>query len=928
MARVDEVTVISSGVTASSNPGDGDASPALAAAFNKKLGHRGGAGASNPMPQHTGQRGPHQQPAQAVSATARASCTAAAKPGDTFWGLAKEYGTAPRALERLNPHTKPRLIQIGQTIKLPASACRPSAPKTPHDRPQANVPTASKPPAPPAQQPIATAAQQAEAAVSKAQAQQDPVKALQALNGSYQNAPQNVKDAILTDPNAQKIIGNAAAWANEPLKQKGDGLFPQAQTAAAIQRLDHATQGLGKTLAGAVADQAVSGYEQFNKANQNILPGSPLGTMGVTTLVNLSGRIAGTAQGNDAISRFAAMNAWNTDSVRNAIAAGGDPAYAIAFGGRMKASGQDPGIVVQTINEGIQLRDQQKIADGGDLTPTADTAKRMQAAGLDASGVMKVATDGAQAFKGKAAGDVQALAQHDAELVWLVKNDGAGMSPQQLAQAIAGYRNSKGPAWQAQEAKLSQQIANDGTKLLNQMVALNQAPPTSAPIDRTLTAIANDPAAGVAISTALRSDPSLLDSKHTAEFGNLFSLAKAGDIGRKLTGEFASGKLRKEVLSKLNGINLHDPESVRQGKQAIDSLRNETWARTLGVTKNELNKAVDEVQKTADKIAAANTPEEILAAEQALDQKLSSDPTLSKAFNKTTLPGQMLRGVGVVFAGASLINSFSKFNANPNDPQNGIKLLADAAGFAQKGSELTVGLGWVSKDSAMGQFGGEWKLLGRASAGDLISGVSAVLDGVGAVRSGFGLGVPQDTGGAVFSGITAIGGGLSVAPAFGAAAPLGYIGLGIAAVGVVGKWAYDKVKSAHEYEGASKTFLKAAGYNDAAAAALSKQDGVLSDASGSAQMPFLAKYARYKHLTPDQLEKWVNGLTPDQVQHLSQRLLQTVGDSHGDPNQFTNGPAQTTIITDPASGFATRLTVANTVGVFDNYLNYDRVTHP
>jgi predicted Zn-dependent peptidase len=145
-------------------------------------------------------------------------------------------------------------------------------------------------------------------------------------------------------------------------------------------------------------------------------------------------------------------------------------------------------------------------------------------------------------------------------------------------------------------------------------------------------------------------------------------------------------------------------------------------------------------------------------------------------------------------------------------------------------------------------------------------------------------------------------------------------------VGVVGKMAYDAYKSAHQYEGVSKDFLKAAGYDDAAANALSKQDGILSGASGSAQMPFLAKYAQYKHLTPNQLEKWINSLTPNQVKHLSQRLLQTAGDSNGDPNQFTDGPPQTAIIS--GGGYPAIITLANTVGVFDSYLDYDHVTHP
>ncbi len=1016
---IDEVTSSAKSADADIAAGEKGASQAAASAFSDELARQGAnTGATNPALHHDNAApAPQTKPSDAPP-PARATCTTVAKPGDTFWGLAQKYHTTPKALEHLNPHTKPRQIQIGQTINLPSKACQPQSSAQ-------TAPAKGKPPAtqktlsaldkavqqagnaqssldkaaslaakgdgaaraqlrdgslqqgvstsnakinaavnneitakvganatdaqvakagqdivagyakdPEASKLVSNAVtqvradRQVQAIVSKAQTQTDPVKALRALNDGYKAAPQTVKDAILSDPNAQKIISNAASWANQPLTQKSNGaIFPQAQTNAAIQRLDGVTQGLDKTLAGAVSDQAVSGYEQFAKSNQNTIGGSPLGSMGMTTLVNLSGRIAGTPQGDDAVSRFAATGAWNTDSVRNAIGAGADPAYAIAFGRQMKAAGQDPSIVVQTINEGVAMSDEQKIANGGDINPTLGVAKRMQAAGLDASGVVQVAADGAQGFKNKVASDVQNLAKHDAELAWLVKNDGAGMSPQQLNQAVSSYIKSKGASWQKQDAQFRQQISDDGAKLLNQMVALNQAPPTSSGVSgKILRTIANDPSANLAISSALQSNPNLVNTKTISDLGDVFSLSKIGDIGRKYTNELASAFLRSTVLDKIQGVDLANPQSVAQAKQAISDLNNGTFARLLGVAPSDLNKALKEVQETADRVASA--PQDANAALQDLNKKLNNDVQLSKTFNKTTLPGQLLRGVGVAFAGVSLINSYNKFNANPSDPQNGIKLAVDAAGFAQKNSELLVGLGMVNKDSALGQFGGEWKLAGRASAGDLISGISAVLDGISAVRSGFGLGVPQDTGNAIFSATTAVGGGLTVAPAFGAAAWMGPVGLGVTAAGVVGKMIYQSEKDAHMYQGASQNFLKAAGYGNAAASALSGQDGIFSGAAGSAQMPFLAKYAQYKNLSTSQLQQWVNSLTPDQVNNLAKCLQQTAGDSKGDPAQFTNGPAQTAVIPDYTGGWASIITLANTVGVFDSNLNYSHVPHP
>jgi len=707
------------------------------------------------------------------------------------------------------------------------------------------------------------------------------------LNSGYTHASQPVKDAVLSEPNAGKIFDTAAKAANQPLTQKTDnGVFPQAQTLQAIHNLDKETQGLDKTLAGAVADRAVSGYEAFQKA-PNHGGVSIFGSQGISTLMSLSGRITGTTQGDDAIKRFAATGAWDTNSVTSSIGDGTDPAYALAVAQQIKAVGQDPHIVMQAV------------------------------------------TDGVEQFKTKTKDDVTKLAQHDSELAWLVQNDGAGLTPQQLNQAVDAYRKQKGPDWQKQEAALHQQISDDGSNLLQQMVALNQAVPklpgSQQGIDSALKTLANDPSAGLAISTAIQSDPKLAEPKEAGNVADVFTLSKVGDIGRKFTNEMGAAYVRRNVLSKLQGVDLNDPASVTQVKEAIGSLNKEPFARLIGVSGDDTKKAVKALQEAVDR-AAAN-PQKTDAVLQDLNNTLNNDASLSKAFNKTTVPGQLLRGVAVAFGGASLLNSYNKFKANSKDPQTDIKLLVDSAGFAQKNSELLVGLGAVNKQSAVGKFGGEWKLAGRASAGDLLTGISTVLDGVSALRSGFGLGTKEDTGAAIFSATSSVGGLMAVAPAFGAAAWLGPVGLGVAAVGVIGNTVYQDIKDAHQYEGASESFLQAAGYNDAAAKALSKQDGIISGASGAAQMRFLAQYAKMKHLNPTQLQNWVNSLSADQVQSLSDRLLQTAGDAKGNASDFTNGPQQTVYIAG-GGGFAVPIPLTNTLGEFEKNLDYDHVPHP
>ncbi|MCL2429748.1 MAG: LysM peptidoglycan-binding domain-containing protein, partial [Alphaproteobacteria bacterium] len=551
--------------------------------------------------------------------------------------------------------------------------------------------------------------------VAPASSESDPIKALQTLNAGYAKAAPAVQKGVRADPAARSIIDAAAAWANEPLgPSAGNGAFPEAQTVQAITRLDHATQGLDKGLAGAVVDRAVSGYETFYRDPEH--GGTPLfGTTGMTTLVNLSGRIAGTGAGNDAIRRLAATGAWNGDAVRNAIGAGADPAYAMELARQIKASGQSPDIVVQTIDSGIAVRDLPKLADGESPAGTLDVARRMQAAGLDASGVVRVAQDGAQQFQNKVDGDVAKFANHDAALAWLVKNDGAGMTPRQLNQAVASYRAGQGAAWVRQEAALRQRIADDGTRLIAQMTALNRMPPpqlsgVAAAVDKTLRTIANDPSAGLAISTAISTNPALANPSHVDDTADVFTLSKVGDIGRKFTNELAAAYVRRNVLSKLQGVDLNDPASVAQAKQAIQGLDSESFAKLIGVTRSDTKKAVAALEQAVN--TSGSTPEESNAALAQLNKTLSNNASLAKAFNKSTLPGQLLRGVAVAFAGISLYNSYNKFDTNPSDPQNGVKLIVDAAGFAQKNTELLVGLGKIDKGSALGQFGGEWKLAG------------------------------------------------------------------------------------------------------------------------------------------------------------------------------------------------------------------------
>jgi hypothetical protein len=153
--------------------------------------------------------------------------------------------------------------------------------------------------------------------------------------------------------------------------------------------------------------------------------------------------------------------------------------------------------------------------------------------------------------------------------------------------------------------------------------------------------------------------------------------------------------------------------------------------------------------------------------------------------------------------------------------------------------------------------------------------------------------------------------------------------VGIVAASVLGSAIYKQDQADHQYEGASQSFLGAGGgYSAAAASALSHEGGLLSGAGGVSGIPFLVKYGAMAHLSTAQLQSWVNSLSPSQLNTLDQCLLQTAGDSNGNPANFTNGPEQKAVIPDYSGGIPAIIPLTNTLGVFQSNLKSGGVPLP
>ena len=153
------------------------------------------------------------------------------------------------------------------------------------------------------------AAEEVRAIVAKHLTPTDSTKALQALNHVYAGAPQNVKDAIVHNPDALLILECAAGEANAPLTKTVAGpVLPQERTHAAMLCLQQATRRLDARLAAAVVGLAVPGHEAFYQRNESILPGGRLfGPAGADLLRDVVDCIAGTPEGDDVAARLMAL---------------------------------------------------------------------------------------------------------------------------------------------------------------------------------------------------------------------------------------------------------------------------------------------------------------------------------------------------------------------------------------------------------------------------------------------------------------------------------------------------------------------------------------------------------------------------------------------------------------------------------------------
>lgn len=672
--------------------------------------------------------------------------------------------------------------------------------------------------------------------VTAAQGKDAPVDRLKALNDAYVHASPEVKAALLRSEGGRDILQGAADWAVAGLRDLDENAGDQVPVLNLMQRLDQATQGMDKEIATRLVTQAMPGVEAEFQRSLNDPDAYPAGALsagpsGAEALMWVADRIAGTPQGDAALDRFAEMGFYESSGVRQAIANGANPAYAVDYAAK----------------SGNQQIFQNDVLGGIDD------------------------------FRSKVGRSADAYSAHMEELNWLSANHGVAMTPEELEQAVADYRASKGPGWEQTEKDLRNAMAGDGRRLLAQLDALTTLPPelssqqgaANAKIEETL----GDSKSSNAIRVALQQDSGRLSDQTLRTLG---AMGRLSDRGRKLVEEVATQALRREVLPAFADFNPNDAASVARARQAIGSLQDSRWATLLGVTDSDLSKATQVLQDALPR--PGEGPDELRLRMTQMNQKLDDLTGNSgvKSFDKSTLPGQFLRTIGIAATGVSLFASARTAEANPT-LKNQLKVLIDSAGLGQKTIELMEGLGALDSSSNSARvFGSSSK-----PAVKFLGVLGSTFDFVNAYEF-------YKKGDNVSAGISAAAGVGGVTAALGTGTIAGPIGLAIVGGAVIAQMLWNDVRQSNIHmNDVSADFLQHAGFDRDAATALVDQSG-----EGYSPVPILVKYAELKGIDMDDpagqqaFTDWINDMPADKLAALRDNLHHALDDMNGDLGQF------------------------------------------
>ncbi|GGB05821.1 peptidoglycan-binding protein LysM [Brucella endophytica] len=671
----------------------------------------------------------------------------------------------------------------------------------------------------------------------------DPVAQFKAFAESYKNASPEMQSMLLHTGYGYDFINAIAGHATEPLGNFDPSVDNQSKPFETFGRLDRLTDGVPPELAAALVSQTTPEIERANSLYMEQTGFSMLGTGGVEAMLKVAGRIEGTSRGDSTIESWADMGFYAQHELSQSIGTGGSLTYGLEYSERM---GSDTTVLEQEILPGVQQ------------TQTATNSA------------------------------VDAYSAHMEELRWLIENHGDTMSPDELQRAIDNYKTTMDKpedgrtegAWTQTEKQLQDEVSKHGETLLNQITQLGAFPDEPAEqkalIDKEIESILNDDRSYLAIQTALRTNPELLDSPAVLNFAS--RQARLTDRGRKLVEEIFTQYVQRDILPKIADFKPGDAASMAEIRDGLEKFRDGKFATLLGVTEKDMNKAIDAIEASLPE--AGDTEAVTRQKMQDLDTRLreldSHQQSGVRTFSSSTIPGQLLRTIGASASAVGLMNSAEAAFTTPN-VETILKATFDAAGLAQRSIEIGRGLDMISPDSfAARYFDGSLR-----PGTKFLGAVGSVFDGVNSYQA-FAGGDPLMGG---IHAATAAGG---LAATFGAGTIAGPIGLGVVILGVGASMIVEDVRENNKYETArSAEFLDTSELSTAASQALIDNSG-----DGHSPVPLLVEYAKQKGFDLEDaahriiFTNWLNDMSAEQLATLRDNLHHTIDEFGGNATKL------------------------------------------
>ncbi|MCX2698454.1 LysM peptidoglycan-binding domain-containing protein [Ochrobactrum chromiisoli] len=651
----------------------------------------------------------------------------------------------------------------------------------------------------------------------------------------YNKASPEVQNALLRQGYADEFMTSMADYATEPMHDYDPATSEQQKPYQTFLRLEAMTENTPPEVAADLVTTAMPEIDRVNTLYQEQSGYPMLGYGGVESMLKVAERIEGTPQGDHVIEQWAEMGFYQRDQITQSIGNGGSLQYPLELAETHDSS---TAMLEQDILPGV--RQNQSVTNSA----------------------------------------VEDYSVHMEELRWLIDNHGDTMTPEQLEQAIIDYKAEKGDEWNAENERLEAAVNENGEILLDQITQLGEFPDEPKEqkdlINKEIENILNDDRSYLAIQSALRNNPELIDKPEVLNF--LGQEGRLTDRGRKLAEEVFTQVVQRNVLPEFEDFKGASPEKMGEIRDSLAEFRDSKYAALLGVTDKDMNKAIDAIEEAIplDTDSPAAIEGKMAKLDKSLSKLDSGKQSGIRTFSTSTVPGQVLRMIGATGAAMTLYNSARTAGNEPNI-ENILKTSYDAAGLWQRSVEIRNGLGMMDADSfAVQNFDGSLK------PGTKILGViGAVFDGVNSYQA-FADGNPEL---GITHGLTAVGG---VTAALAPGTILGPIGVGVVIIGTIATMMVTDVQESNKYDNElSQNFLERSGLDAEAADALVDQSG-----EGYSPVPILLEYAEAKgydmanadHRTA--VIDWINAMSPEQLATLRDNLHHTIDEFKGDPSQL------------------------------------------